>query len=170
MRLALIVAAAENEAIGLDGGLPWHLRGDLARFRALTLGHAVIMGSATQRSIQARLGHPLPGRFTVVLTRGPQHHEPDLSTASSPDQARQLAERYSELHHRDTAFVAGGAAVYAQFLDQVDVVHLTRVHAEVAGDTFLPVGWLTGFTCLDREEGQPRAGEPAHTFLTYGRA
>lgn len=170
VRLAAVVAAAENDVIGVAGDLPWHIRGDLARFKRLTLGHAVIVGSRTQRSIEARVGGPLPGRQTVLLTRGPAESRPGLSVAHTTDEAVTLAEEYSERHGRDTAFVAGGAAVYAALLPRTDVVHLTRVHATVVGDTVLPPDWLAGFTLLDSEPGTARPGEPPHTYLTYGRS
>ena len=67
-RVHLIVAAAENDVIGRDGSLPWHLPADLKRFAAMTRGHAVVMGRSTYESIIERLGHPLPGRLSVVLS------------------------------------------------------------------------------------------------------
>lgn len=165
VRLALIVAAAENDVIGADGDLPWHIRGDLRRFKRLTLGHAVILGSRTHRSILARLGTPLPGRLSIVLSRNAVFDGQDVRTATSVEDALKLAED----HGGDTAFVAGGASVYAELLPHVDVVHLTRVHAVVDGDTSMPTGWLAGFAQLDSEPGEPAPGEPAHTYLTYGR-
>lgn len=76
MDARLLVAAAENDVIGRDGDLPWHLPGDLKRFAALTRGHAVVMGRRTHDSIVARLGHPLPGRRSIVISR---------SLAGAPD-------------------------------------------------------------------------------------
>jgi dihydrofolate reductase len=164
VKLAAVVAAAENDVIGADGDLPWHLPADLRRFRRLTLDHAVILGNRTHKSILARLGRPLPGRFSIVLTRGLVEQLPDLVSASSVTEAVKLAREYTEEHGKDVAFVAGGAQVYAALLPRTDTVHLTRVHCHAVGDAVMPAGWLSGFTLLDSEPGE------GCTFLTYGRA
>ncbi|GLZ37519.1 dihydrofolate reductase [Actinokineospora sp. NBRC 105648] len=170
MRLALIVAAAENDAIGRDGDLPWHLPGDLARFKAATLGHVVVMGSVTQRSIEARLRKPLPGRRTVVLSHGGYTSDSDLVTVvSDPEAALDRAVKISAELGTPVAYLAGGASVYTQLLHAVDDVLLTRVHAEIDGDAFMPAGWLDPFT-LVREESHPADGDrPAYSFLDYRR-
>jgi dihydrofolate reductase len=162
---ALIVAADEGDVIGADGGLPWHLPADLRRFRELTTGHVVVAGRRTHDSIVDRLGQPLPGRITVVVTRRADRvgrdtviYQPDIASALS------VARAIEAFAGRDTVFVIGGAEVYAQALPAVDVVHLTRVHDRHRGDTHLPAGWLDGFELADKTEPDPR-----FSYLTYRR-
>src|SRR5690349_91310 len=112
MSVALVVAASDNDVIGVSDELPWHLPEDLKRFKALTYGHAIIIGSTTQRSIVRRLGRPLQGRFTVVLSRKKQEQVPGLvSHAWSLEQALELADRHRAEAQQSEFFVAGGASV-----------------------------------------------------------
>ncbi len=134
--VSIIAAMAEgNRAIGLRGGLPWRLPADLAHFRRLTMGHAVIMGRVTWEPIAER---GLPGRRVIVLSRGDPGAVPgtasDVSVVGSLEAALGLAEPDHEI------FIAGGAAVYRQALaaDLVDRMYLTLVEAEVSGDAFFP--------------------------------
>lgn len=162
MDARLLVAAAENDVIGRDGALPWHLTGDLKRFAALTRGHAVVMGRRTHDSIVARLGHPLPGRRSIVVSRS-LREAPGVEVVGSPRAAVDAA-------GDGTWFVLGGATVYAALLPVAGTVELTRVHAEVEGDTRMPPGWLDGFTVVATEPGPAAEGEPDYTFLTLARA
>lgn len=128
MRLSLIVAVADNGVIGRDNQLPWHLPADLKRFKALTLGHAVIMGRRTFESI----GLALPGRRNLVLSRDPEYSAPGIELFGSLTEALEGARQAGEV------FVLGGAAVFAEALGHADRIYLTRVHAPVAGDTRFP--------------------------------
>ncbi|MEO0530109.1 MAG: dihydrofolate reductase [Planctomycetota bacterium] len=134
-QLALIVAAAENGVIGRDGGLPWRLPADLARFKRLTMGHAMIMGRKTYESI----GRPLPGRVSIVLTRDenwrPEHDK--VLVANTLEAAREAASR-AEGVEADEAFVIGGGEIYRLALPGADRVELTRVRVEIDGDTSFP--------------------------------
>lgn len=161
MDARLLVAAAENDVIGRDGALPWHIRDDLKRFAALTRGHTVVMGRCTHESILARLGHPLPGRRTVVVSRTLGSAE-GVEVVGSPPAAADAA-------GGGTWFVAGGAEIYAALLPVVGAIELTRVHADVDGDTRMPPGWLDGFTVVSSEPGVVEGDEPAHTFQTLIR-
>jgi dihydrofolate reductase len=158
--VGLVVAVAENDVIGRDGGLPWHLPADLKRFAALTRGHAVVMGRSTYESIVERLGHALPGRLSVVLSTTLRDAPPGVAIARTTAEAIKLAEGYGPADW----FVIGGASVYAALLPEVDVVELTRVHAEVDGDTRMPAGWLAGFTVTSTEPG------PEFSFVRLERA
>jgi dihydrofolate reductase len=159
---SLIVAAAGNDVIGQDGGLPWHLPEDLRRFRRLTTGHPVLAGRVTHESIVTRLGRPLPGRTSFVLSsRAPGQPHPDVVWATSVDAALTAAQEVTD----DEAFVIGGASVYQQVLPHVSRIYLTRLHRDVAGDTSLPPGWLDGFTLTARQD-QPEGG---YSFLDYQR-
>ncbi len=132
MRVALVVAVAENGVIGRAGDLPWRLRQDLRHFRRLTSGHVVIVGRRTQESIMRRLGGPLPGRRTIVLSRQAGYRLPGCETAPTLDSALQFARGEEEV------YVIGGAEIYREALPRADRIYLTRVHAAVEGDTFFP--------------------------------
>jgi len=130
MIISLIVAVSENGVIGLDGRIPWHLPADLKLFKQLSMGHYLIVGRRTFESI----GHPLPGRRMVVLSRQPNFFVEGCQTASSLEQALDMARADGETE----AFIAGGAIIYAQGMARADRIYLSRVHAVLAGDTFFP--------------------------------
>jgi dihydrofolate reductase len=125
--VSLVVATDERGAIGRAGGLPWHLPDDLRRFKALTLGKPVVMGRKTWDSI----GRPLPGRHNLVITRQAGLDLPGATVVASLDAALAAAGDVPEV------CVIGGAEIFQQALPLVGVVHLTRVHATVAADTYL---------------------------------
>ena len=133
MTLALVAAVGANGVIGRDGGLPWPRTGDLAQFKALTLGHVLLMGRATYDSI----GRPLPGRRTVVLTRQPDWAVPGVHVAPDVGRAVDLASSLG-----DQVFVVGGAAVYAGTEPLADRLVITHVEQSPDGDTYFPdVDW-----------------------------
>lgn len=123
-----IVAVDENWGIGREGQLLFHLKTDLAHFRALTLGHTVIMGRKTLLSLPG--GRPLPKRRNIVLSRDPAFVPQDTEVARSAEDAVQMAE--------EDAFCIGGGSVYRQLLPWCDRVYVTRVFASAAADTFFP--------------------------------
>jgi dihydrofolate reductase len=137
----MILAADESELIGADGGLPWHISEDLKRFKQLTEGHVVVTGRKTQDSIVRRLGHSLPGRTTIVVTR--QSLGDSETTIHRPSVADAL--QAAREREADEIFVIGGAEIYLQALPDVTTVYLTRVRGNHPGDTYLPGGWLDGF-------------------------
>lgn len=169
VRISLIVAADENETIGRDGALPWHLPEDLKRFRSITTGHVVVAGRLTQDSIVARLGRALPDRVTVVVTRSMD--QPAMGSVhyrQSVESALGLARELEAARGNDEVFVIGGAEVYRQALPHVQRVYLTRVHATVGGDREMPAGWLEPFgEAADRD--QRVHGDLPVTFETYER-
>lgn len=128
MKLSLIVAAASNNIIGSDGGLPWHLPDDLGHFKRLTTGKPVIMGRRTFESI----GRPLHGRRNIVMTRQADYAAKGCEVVSSVNEALEL------VHGADEAMIIGGAQVYRDFLPHADRIYLTRVQADVEGDTHFP--------------------------------
>ena len=161
MSVHLLVAAAENDVIGRQGDLPWRLPADLKRFAASTRGGTVVMGRNTHESIVARLGHPLPGRRTIVVSR-------TLPGAAGVEVVRTPEEAVDAAGPGDW-FVVGGAAIYAALLPVVDVVELTRVHAEVDGDVRMPEGWLDGFTVVDEHPGPPEGADLPFSFVRLER-
>jgi dihydrofolate reductase len=127
MLLSIVVAAAENNLIGDQDRLPWRLPDDLKRFKSLTMGKPIVMGRKTYASI----GKPLPGRKNIVVSRHDFQSEGCVAAASI-EQALQTAEPALEV------MVIGGAEIYRQVLPMTDVIYLTRVHAEIPGDTYFP--------------------------------
>ncbi len=125
--ITIVVARAINGVIGRDNRMPWHIPGDLKRFKALTMGSAMVMGRKTFESLPGLL----PGRRHIVLTRDPDWRAEGAEVAHDPETALALAagERVS---------VIGGAAVFAMFEPLADRVELTEVIAEIAGDVTMP--------------------------------
>ena len=128
--LALIVAVSDNGVIGKDNELPWRLPNDLKHFKALTLGHPVLMGRRTYESI----GRALPGRANIVVTRQTDWAAPGVEVFNSVPAALARAQALD-----GTACVIGGGEIYAQTLALADVVYLTEVHTVVEnGTAFFP--------------------------------
>jgi dihydrofolate reductase len=130
VRIALIVAVAENGVIGRDGQLPWRLPSDLKRFRRLTLGKPVIMGRKTYDSI----GKPLDGRDTIIVTRQADFGPPGVHLAGSVEQALALGRELAAGRGGDEVMVIGGAEIYRAALAHAQRIYLTLVHAAPAGD------------------------------------
>jgi dihydrofolate reductase len=125
--LELVVAAAENDVIGRAGRLPWHLPADLKHFKALTMGHHILMGRKTHESI----GKALPGRTNWILSRSPGFAPVDCKVVRSLGEAQSAAGGESPL------MVIGGAEIYRLCLPFSRRIHLTLVHTQVEdGDTF----------------------------------
>ncbi|MFZ0140545.1 MAG: dihydrofolate reductase [Aeromicrobium sp.] len=165
MTVTLVVAIGANGVIGVDGGLPWRLPEDLAHFKALTMGHPMVMGRTTFESI----GRPLPGRTTIVVTRNPDWSAEGVEVAPTLEAA---LERAHELD--DEVFLVGGAQVYAAALEAglVDLLCVTRVAASPAGDTRFPaIDWeqwrAVGRVPFDAGRDE---GNPSFDIVTYRRA
>ncbi len=173
----MVVAAADDDAIGHRNSLPWHLPEDLRRFRRLTTGHGLILGRATHDSILTRLGHPLPGRHSFVLSARPvaRSESEDVTWVTALDEAVEKSLAAAAERGQSAVYVIGGASVYEQLLPRIGRLYLTRVHGAFPADTFLPAGWLDGFR---RERAEPVPGgvdprgadTPAATFEDYVRA
>ena len=160
MRKSLIVAISENGVIGRDGRLPWRLRGDLRRFKQLTMGHTIVMGRKTFESI----GRVLPGRTSIVVTRQPDYHPPGVIVAASLDEAQRLAAGDVEL------FYVGGGEIYRQVLPQVERIYMTQVHAQVAGDTVFPELSSRQWRLIERtEHAADEKNDFPFSFLVYER-
>lgn len=165
MRVSIIAVLAANNVIGRDNGLPWHLSTDLKRFKALTTGHHLLMGRKTWESV----GKPLPGRVSVVITRQDGYQvPPGVILVRSVEEALEVAARAGD----PEAFVGGGGEIYQQSLHRADRMYLTRVHAEVEGDTFFPdFDDVSEWHLTDAEhfEADEKNDYP-FSFLTYERA
>jgi len=131
--IVLVVAVARNGVIGKDGVIPWHISDDMKRFKALTVGHTVVMGRKTWDSLPKK---PLPGRVNVVVTRQKGWQAEGAVTASSLGQATAGTS--------GTVMVIGGAEIYERALPLATRIELTEVHEDFAGDasfTFDRKGW-----------------------------
>jgi dihydrofolate reductase len=173
VRTSLIVAANTNDVISSGGKLPWDAQKDLNHFRQLTTGHVVIVGHQAHISIMQRLGHVLPERVTIVLTRAQHlgtvvpHGDAIVLNQPSMAAALTLAKTFSKLMNKDEVFVIGGAQTYTAALPYINRVYLTRVHEESTGDRLMPRGWLNDFT-LDwsRRSSSP---QKTYSFEQYER-
>lgn len=154
MRTVIVAAVGRNGVIGIDGRLPWSIPEDLARFKRITMGGALLMGRATFESI----GRPLPGRTNIVLTRNEAWSHEGVEVASSLDEALEIARARGQ-----DAFVVGGSEVYRTALDVTDVLELTEVDAAPDGDTWFP--------SVDWSKWKETARETHHgfSFVTYER-
>jgi dihydrofolate reductase len=126
---SIIVAQSQNHVIGINNTLPWHLPADLKRFKAITMGHHMIMGRKTYESI----GKPLPGRTSIVITRNKDLKYEGCVMAYSLEEAFKIAQRNNETE----AFVIGGADLIKQAIESCDKLYLTTIHQDFEGDTFL---------------------------------
>ncbi len=127
-KLSLIVAMAKNRTIGVNNTLPWRCSEDLKHFKALTMGHHMIMGRKTFDSI----GKPLPGRTTVVVTRNF-----DMKIAGCV-MAHSLNEAIAACSADNEVFIVGGAELYRQTIGLVDTLYITEIQQEVEGDAHFP--------------------------------
>lgn len=132
-KLSLIVATAENNVIGKDNKMPWHIPEDFKHFKEITMGKPCIMGRKTYESILDQLGKPLPGRTSIVISRTGYTHEGCIS-ASSLEEAIEKARAETD----EEIMVIGGAQIYKLALPLADRIYLTRVHQAPEGDAFFP--------------------------------
>lgn len=165
-KIVLVVAVARNGVIGRDGDLPWRLPSDLKRFKQLTLGKPVLMGRKTWDSI----GRPLPGRPNIVVTRDASFTAPGAEVVSSLDEGLAAARRAAAALGVDEICVIGGGQIYAQVFDRADILHVTRVEADVAGDTRFPAIDPAVFeTVADAPIPQGEKDSHAMHFTTWRR-
>ena len=135
MRVSIIVAASENNVIGKDQNLIWHLPKDMQFFKETTLGHHVIMGRKNFESIPHKY-RPLPGRENIIVTRNKNYTAEKCNVVNSIEDAITLAKYNKD----DEPFIIGGGEIYKLALDNnlVDRIYLTRIHASFEGDTYFP--------------------------------
>jgi dihydrofolate reductase len=159
-RLSILVAMARNRTIGINNTLPWRCPEDLKRFKALTMGHHIIMGRKTFDSI----GRPLPGRITVVVTRNRGLQIEGCTVAHSLEAAIAVCAGDEEV------FVVGGANLYAQALPRVDTLHITEIQHDVDGDAHFPDFDRAQWREVSREQHHQDAPQALdYAFVTYRR-
>ena len=165
-RLSLVAALAKNRVIGRDNALPWRLSEDLKRFKALTLGHPVIMGRKTWDSIIARNGRALPGRLNIVISRSAQAgSNAEASFAATLDEAIEIGAKSAA----GEIFVIGGEQIYALALPRADRLYFTEVLVDVEGDAFFPAIVAGEWREVSREPGAAAPGVLPHDFVVYER-
>ena len=136
MEIVLVVAVAENGVIGRDNAIPWRLKSDQQRFKAMTLNKPVVMGRKTFESLR----RPLPGRTNIVVTRDPNYRARGAVVTTSFENARAVAHGDALRRFATEIAVIGGAEVYAQWMAMASRLEITEVHARPEGDThFAPV-------------------------------
>lgn len=129
--IIIIVAVAKNGVIGKDNQLLWNIPEDMAHFKALTQGHAVLMGRKTWESLPERF-RPLPGRRNIVITRQTDYAAPGAVRAASMEAGIAAA------HDAEKLFIIGGAEIYAQAMALADTLEITEVDLEPTGDAWFP--------------------------------
>lgn len=160
MAIELIVAHDRNRLIGANGQIPWHLPNDLRRFKALTLGHTVLMGRKTWESLPKK---PLPGRDNWVVSRDPNFSAEGARVFTSMDAA--LASSCV-----GNLMVIGGSDVYRAALAVADGLHITEVDAACTGDVWFPAYEDAGFVEVERQSLPADAQHPfAYCFKRYQR-
>lgn len=159
-RVSLIAALAQNRVIGIENRLPWKLPEDLVHFKALTLGHPILMGRKTFES----LGRPLPGRRNIVITRNADYQPTGCEIATSiPDAIARCTEA-------EEIFFIGGAELYKQVLPIVDRLYLTEVQIKAQGDAWFPDYDRSAFRETSRESHTGAKGDTlGFDFVMYER-
>lgn len=127
--ISLIVAHDENNVIGLNNAMPWHLPGDLAYFKRTTMGKPMIMGRKTFESI----GKPLPGRTNIVITRDEEYAREGIVIVHSLEEALAQAEKESE-----EIMIIGGEQIFRMILPMANRLYVTKIEKQYEGDTFFP--------------------------------
>jgi len=158
--ISIIVATAQNNAIGNKNQLLWHMPADLKFFKATTTGHTVIMGRKTYDSV----GKPLPNRRNIVITRKKDLVIPGVEVTHSLDEALRLCDLSDEI------FIVGGAEIYAQSMDRCDRIYQTLIYGEFEADTFFPpilqdLWQLTSESYHEADEKNPYD----YNFMIYER-
>jgi len=154
--ISMIAAYANGRVIGRQGSIPWYLPDDLQHFKRVTSGHTVVMGRKTHESI----GHPLPQRRNIVLTRHNELVEADLEVVHSKEEVLALGD----------IFIIGGASLYSQFLEFTERLYITKVALDIEGDAFFPAWNSADFTLVSSQKGVlDEKNTIPHTFLLYER-
>jgi len=130
----MIVATADNNIIGKDNDMPWHLPADLAYFKKVTLGKPIIMGRKTYESI----GRPLPGRRNIVISRDESYQADGIDTVTSIEQAIALVDGSDGSEGVEEIMVIGGGAIYKHCLPAAQRLYITHIKADIDGDTRFP--------------------------------
>jgi len=163
IRLAIVVAKSDNDVIGVDNALPWHLPQDLKRFKEITMGHPMIMGRLTYESI----GKPLPGRKTIVVSSQSLDLPSEVTVVSSLEAAIDEGRKAAEAMGVNEVMVVGGAQIYQQLLPKTSRLYVTEVHTSLNGDAFFPN--IDTADWVESSRARNSAENMAYSFVTYDR-
>lgn len=158
-RISLVLAMASNGMIGVDGGMPWRIPDDMKHFKAVTMGKPIVMGRKTWDSFPKK---PLPGRTNIVITRDANWRAEGAVVAHALDEA------FAKASDAEEIAVIGGAQIYKLALPRADLVHLTEVHRDFAGDTHMPLFDATQWRETSRENHTMPDGL-GYSFVTLER-
>jgi dihydrofolate reductase len=159
--IAFIFCMSQNRVIGKDNDLPWRLPADLQFFKSKTSGHTILMGRRTYES----MGRPLPHRENVVLTRDKGFAASGCHVIHSKEKALRLERELEE--KGETLFVIGGQAIFEMFMDEADIIYLTIIYEDFAGDTYFPE-LDENWSITARKKGIKNDKNPYdYEFLTY---
>ena len=166
MEIVLIFAVADNGVIGAGGAIPWRLKSDMQRLKAMTMGKPIVMGRKTFISLR----RPLPGRTNIVVTRDGNFRGPGAVVTTSSKEARAIAEADALRRSASEIAVIGGAEIYAQWMDIADRLEVTEVHARPEGDTYLAEIDLASWEEIARVRNPATSDDSADfSYVTYRR-
>jgi dihydrofolate reductase len=166
MEVVLIVAVAENGVIGAGGAIPWRLKSDQQRFKAMTTGRPVVMGRKTFISLR----RPLPGRTNIVVTRDAGFRAAGAVVTTSFDAARAVATGDALRRFATEIAVIGGAEIYAQWMACADRLEITEVHARPEGDTYFAAIDAADWEQVARQRNPAGPDDNAdYSYVTYRR-
>ena len=158
-----IVAVSENDVIGVNNDLPWEIPEDMKFFRDKTKGRAMIMGRKTYESV----GHPLPGRLSIIITRNKDYKVDSPLAVVQPDLKSAIAYAKAQVSKwGEEIFIIGGGEIFKESMNEVDVIYLTRIHKNYDGDIKYPKVDTKKFELV---EERARTEPVPFTFLTYFR-
>ncbi len=156
MNISIIVAISENNVIGKDNTLIWHMSSDLKRFKMLTMNHHIIMGRKTFEPI----GKPLPGRISIIISKQKNYQVEGCIVVNSLEEAIEKAKNDTEI------FIIGGASIYKEAMDYANKIYLTEIHHSFEGDTFFPKIEPEKWIVKDKEDFEADEKNPyPHSFM-----
>jgi len=159
--IALIVAVSKNGVIGNKGKIPWNIPGEQSRFKKLTTDNIVIMGRHTYEEI----GHPLPNRYTIVISKTKKFAAVNCTTAANLQEAISIAS-----YKTGDVFIAGGSRVYKEALPLCDRLYITEIDAEIVGDRYFPLFDKSLYTFKVEKSISNTNKHPSslsYTYVTY---
>ena len=160
--LSIIAAISENNVIGKDNKLLWHLPEDLKRFKTLTTGHTIIMGRKTFES----LGRVLPNRKHIILTRDMNYRVDNEAVEIIHD----ISEVQNHIEDKEENFIIGGAIIYSQLIDKAQKMYITMIHKKYDGDAYFPKIKEEEWKIVEKEQGIKDEKNPFdYEYITYVR-
>lgn len=164
--IVIVAAVAKNSVIGVSGGLPWRVKADMKKFRAITMGKPVVMGRKTFQSIN----RVLDGRDVIVVTRQKDFSAPGVFVAESLEAAILLAQKLAAGRDAQEVCIGGGGEIYREAMPLADRLHITHIAIEPAGDTRFPEISPTEWAEIAREPLPPNEGDTATAeHVVYAR-